>query len=175
MKKALICNTAISLVGSSTLLFLVLIFSGCGKNEASAGMVGTASGAVIGSSVSGKKNKGTGTVLGALIVNYLGRQVGKEADRQEVKEKQEKEHKNEEIRRLAEENGELRKSIEKWCSNCSRRVSVVGANTCPFCGYELILEKFCRRCGASFAPQSSYRYCPYCKSDHGKGVILSYR
>jgi len=151
------------------LLFICLFcFSGCGKHEGTTGVLGTGAGAAVGSSVSSKKNKGMGTLVGALIGNYWGRQVGKAADKEE--EKEVRGQKNE-IRHLRAENRNLKNAIEKWCYHCKEKINLVGANSCPYCGNDLAIEKYCRGCTRNFDPDSKYRYCPSCRG----GVLLSYR
>jgi len=139
--------------------FLV-VFIGCGKHEAETGAVGTATGAIVGAAVSGKKDKGTGATVGAFIGNVIGRAIGRQADIQEG----EKALTRGEIRHLRAKNRRLRrnKRSEKWCFYCSRKVCLTGANSCPYCGHELMIEKYCRGCDSIFNPESSYKYCPYC-------------
>ncbi len=145
---------------------VLLSFFGCGKHEAEAGAAGTAAGAVIGAGVSGKKDKGTGATVGALLGNMIGCAIGRSADRQEARVEQEKELTREEIRHFRAKNCRLRRErqgrSEKWCYYCTRKVCLTGANSCPHCGHGLIIEKYCRRCDSAFAPESSYKYCPYC-------------
>jgi len=143
-----------------SLVFSLFLLSGCGKHETSSGAVGAASGAIVGNAVSGEKNKGTGTILGAVIGNYLGRKIGRQEDRRENEEDAQEKR---EMHALKEENRYLKKSLKKWCDNCNRRISIVGANSCPHCGSQLIKEKFCKKCTTLFNPECSYRYCPYCR------------
>ena len=155
---------------SISLICFLILFSSCGKHEASAGTAGAVSGAIIGEAVSGRESKGTGTVLGAMIGNYIGRKIGREEDKKEQKIK--KIAQKEEIQELKSENNYLRNNLNKWCDSCHKRVSIVGANNCPYCGTRLIKEKFCKMCLTSFSPESNYRFCPYCIREN---VRLSYR
>ncbi len=168
-KNGLINFQICSKILSFFLILFALLFSGCGKHEGAAGTVGTGAGAILGSAVAGRKDKGTGALLGALIGNYVGREVGKSADRHEAQEQREKEYTVEELRRLNAENRNLKKNIEKWCVCCNKKLSLMGANCCPYCGNNLIIEKFCRRCGDKFHPNSNFRYCLNCRG----GVLLS--
>lgn len=149
---------------------LLLFFSSCGKHETSGGTAGTVSGVIVGEALSSKKNKGTGTVLGAMIGNYVGRKIGREEDRRE--QESEKIAQKEEIQELKSENNYLRKNLNKWCDNCHKRISIVGANNCPYCGTHLIKEKFCKSCLTRFNPESDYCFCPYCTKE---SIKLSYR
>ncbi len=129
------------------IVFILLGFSGCGKHESEGGAAGTAAGALVGLAVSGRHSKGVGTAMGALVGNILGREVGKSADREEAREK--KEVVKQEIRCLKAQNKELKRDLarqsEKWCECCCRKVNLSGASICPYCGHDLIIEKFCRR------------------------------
>ncbi len=155
---------------SISLICFLILFSSCGKHEASAGTAGAVSGAIIGEAVSSKESKGTGTVLGAMIGNYIGRKIGREEDRKDTG--VEKVVQKEEIQELKAENRYLKKNLNKWCDNCRKRVSIAGASNCPYCGTRLIKEKFCKICARSFSPESNYHYCPYCSREN---VRLSYR
>lgn len=166
---------------------LIVILSGCGPKETSGGAAGTASGAIVGEAVSGRKNKGTGTLLGAAIGNYIGRKIGRAEDRIDSialrqasadakamadKQGDRAQDDRQEVQELKAENRYLRKNLKKWCDNCQRKVSIAGANNCPYCGTTLIKEKFCKICATTFSPESNYRYCPYCSKEN---VRLSYR
>jgi hypothetical protein len=156
---------------------ILLSFSGCEKHEGEAGAAGTATGAILGMAVSGRdtKSKLLGTAIGALAGNVIGREVGKSADEQEARDEREKAAAREELRKLHAKNQELKKDLqrqsEKWCMRCCRRVCLAGASICPYCGQDLIMEKFCRRCAAVFDADTPYSYCPYCRV----GVHLSCR
>lgn len=152
-------------------MILTLFISGCGKNEHSSSIIGTTSGAFMGASISKKHNRATGALLGGLIGNVIGRTIGQEADAKEeeiIHERCERQHAREkalvqrELEQIRSENKALR---EKWCSICNRQVTLRGANSCPSCGGNLIQERYCRECSATFKPHSGFRYCPYCK--HG--------
>ena len=159
----------------SLILFccIAVLFSGCGKHEGTAGAIGTASGAVIGNAVAGRKDKGTGTLLGALIGNALGREVGRTADKEEEQAKRTANARRAKrmFAELQEENHQLRENLKKWCFSCHKKINILGAQSCPTCGDELGREKFCRSCSTTFTPDSSCRYCPYCRGR----VLLSTR
>lgn len=168
MKKTLLfTGTVYSLCAGFTLLIL----GGCGKNETAGSVVGTGAGALIGASVA--KNSGTGALIGGLIGTVLGGAVGRSADdneREEVEERRERAHARE-LALRERENQVLRHQLTKWCADCNRKATVVGANSCTSCGGNLIHEKFCTRCTTLFSPQEGYKYCPYCKTK----VLLSSR
>jgi len=139
-----------------TLFITSLFLSNCGKHEEEGRVAGTFAGAVVGAAVS--KKKAQGAVIGGLVGNILGGKYGQEKD----EEKRERKVRIER-RRLKQENRELRKKLTtKWCSNCSRKVKIRGAQSCPDCGEKLIQEKLCDRCRTTFSPETGYRYCPYC-------------
>lgn len=157
----------VALGSVTSLLFL----PGCGKNEATGGAMGTATGAVIGASVAGRHNTGMGALVGGLIGNVVGSGIGRAADdedREKEQEQRERVHASREamsqheLARMEEENKRLR---EKWCKACGRHVTLAGAKSCPSCGGELISKRQCPQCNETFNPASGYRYCPYCK-DH---------
>lgn len=156
-------------------LLISLVFSSCGKNESSSGTVGAASGAIVGSSLAGKKSKGTGALLGALVGNYIGRKIGREADKEEELDRNVEErrraHLQREITQVKAENRRLKQSPKKWCMHCSNYVALTGAQRCPDCGTRLIKEKYCNHCLVAFSPEAAYKYCPYCIDR----VYLSYR
>ena len=139
---------------------------GCGKHESSGGTVGAATGAIIGNVISSDKDRETGTFVGALLGNYLGREVGRAADEEETTEKQiyQKSLRNNRIRQLQAENRVLREKTTKWCGNCAKKIRLENAKTCPKCGEELIIEKYCQHCKTIFSPESGYKFCPYCKN-----------
>ncbi len=162
-----------------TIVFIIVssliatLFSGCGKNEGTAGTIGAASGALIGNAVAGKRNKATGTLVGALVGNVFGREVGKAADKEEeqIKQSIRSQRAKRIFTELQEENHILRENLKKWCFTCRKKIHILGAQTCPSCGDELGTKKFCGLCKESFMPDSEYRYCPFCKDK----VKLSYR
>ncbi|MBS1988634.1 glycine zipper 2TM domain-containing protein [Candidatus Dependentiae bacterium] len=153
--------------------FLGSLVSGCGKHEGSAGAVGAGAGALIGNAVAGRNDKGTGTLVGALIGNVFGREVGRAADKEEEQEQRARNAQRAKrmFAELQAENQNLRENLKKWCFSCQKKINILGAQSCPSCGDDLGREKFCRSCATSFTPDSSYRYCPYCR---GK-VLLSSR
>jgi len=136
----------------------LLICTSCGKHEASAGAVGAGAGAVLGAEVSGKNDKGLGALVGAITGNYLGRKIGRIADQQEEQEAQT----NRQLAQMRQEQRKLKKETEKMCPYCRKQVEICGANTCPFCGTGLVVEKYCRRCSRTFEPLSPYQFCPSC-------------
>lgn len=142
---------------------LILGFLGCGKNEGTAGALGAASGAILGSAVTNKKNRAAGAVIGALAGNLLFREVGKAQDQEEEELKEQKEYYKSEVIKAQNENRRLKENMSKWCLGCHRKVTLVGAHSCPHCGDELIVEKYCKFCLSKFSPDSSYKFCPYCK------------
>lgn len=152
---------------------LTLLMSGCGKHESTAGALGAASGAVIGNAVAGKKDKGTGTLVGALFGNILGREVGRTADKEaeELKRTANARRAKQIFYELQEENHRLRENLKKWCFSCQKKIAIIGAQSCPTCGDTLGHEKYCRSCATIFTPDSSYRYCPYCP----RKIVLSCR
>jgi hypothetical protein len=146
---------------------LLALFSGCGRNESAGGTFGAASGALIGTAVAGRHDRVTGAVIGGLVGNLLGREVGKSADKEEEREErlvqeQENMHQKRKMQRLKEENEILRSSFDRWCQDCERRVTLLGAQSCPCCGGNLIRYRYCSECGTKFEVQCGYRYCPYC-------------
>lgn len=143
------------------------LFTGCGKNESACGAFGTASGAAIGATVTGKKDKATGAVIGGLVGNLLGREVGKSSDRKEEHEKRLKKQQEElqqkrKISSLKEENRQLKSTLDKWCADCGKKVTLIGAQNCPKCSGTLIRYRYCRECGNKFEVQTGYKFCPYC-------------
>lgn len=151
MKKIILTNIL--------LIVSILSFTGCGKHESEGGATGLAAGALVGAAVSGKHDKGAGTAIGALIGNTIGRVIGRAEDRVEAKNE-------EELKELRRRNRELHarraRRREKWCSYCVEKINIDRATCCPYCGNDLVVEKYCKRCYSSFAPESSYSYCPYC-------------
>ncbi|MCB9492916.1 MAG: glycine zipper 2TM domain-containing protein [Epsilonproteobacteria bacterium] len=141
-------------------LAALTVLPNCGKHEQEGRLVGAASGAAIGSSVAGKHDKATGTLLGGLIGSIVGGQAGRDAD--ERSQRIQRRLQQQEMATLRHENQELRKSHIKWCCNCGQEVRLIGAQSCPLCGGELIREKYCHLCSTSFGPKSTYRFCPYC-------------
>jgi len=150
-------NKTISFLSLTLMGTLVLAFSGCGKHETAGGTVGAATGVAIGSAVAGRNDKGTGALIGGLIGNYIGRSAGRAEDKEERAE----EHR-EQLDRAHAETRRLEREMAKWCPSCNVQVKLSGAQSCPDCGSHLIHEKYCNRCRTIFAPETRYRYCPYC-------------
>lgn len=159
-----------------THIFLLVLFcytlliTSCGKHESTGGVMGTATGAIIGASVAGKHDKATGAIIGGLLGNVVGTSVGRAADDEEREEDRartnrvharERARHEHEIRRMHQENQKLK---QRWCDCCNREVAISGASTCPTCGGELIQKRICVECRSTFSPTSGYRYCPYCKN-----------
>ncbi len=144
---------------------LIVLMSGCGKNETTGGTIGAASGAVIGEAVAGKKDKATGTLVGALIGGCLGKEIGRAADEEEREEKEVRKRvaTKRHINRLQAENRALKRSVASWCPSCPQKVKILGARRCPDCGDGLIREKYCSGCAQIFSPALGHRYCPYCR------------
>jgi uncharacterized protein YcfJ len=146
---------------------LLLVLAGCGKNETAGGLFGTAAGALVGAAVAGRHNQATGAVIGGLVGNIAGREMGKPADREEEKERrivQQRQtiRQHEKISELESENQLLKKSYDRWCIDCGKQVTILGAQSCPRCGGRLIRYKYCRECGSKFSVDSGYKFCPYC-------------
>ena len=141
----------------------VINIKGCGKHEAAGGASGALIGAAIGHSVSGSKS--SGTVIGGLIGHVIGSKIGESEDENEEEEIKaiHENIRNCEIENLQNENAKLRQTFVRWCSECGRRNSMIGAHSCPECGGVLIRERFCKNCFAVFTPQSGFVYCPYCR------------
>jgi len=146
-------NYILILLCAGSLLFL----TNCGKHEAEGRTIGALAGATIGTTLAGHHNKGDGAVLGALIGGYVGGEYGRAHDEDD----KDQEHESR-VRRLRTENNDLKEQLTKYCSNCSRKVRIQGAQSCPRCGDSLIHEKFCGRCRTKFNPETGYKYCPYC-------------
>lgn len=162
-----------SLFVISTLL--LQLFSGCGKNESAGGTFGAASGALIGTAVAGKHDRVTGAVIGGLVGNLLGREVGKGADKEEEREEraineQKSAHRERKLQQLREENEVLKRTFDRWCQDCGKKVTRLGAQGCTKCGGILIKYRYCRECGTKFEVTSGDRFCQYCP-----GVRLSGR
>jgi hypothetical protein len=140
------------------------MFSGCGKQEATGGTLGAASGALLGAAVTGRHDHGTGALIGGLAGGFVGSTIGRAGDEKEAAEERatvEMGHRQE-VAGLKEENLRLR---EKWCSNCGQHVTLSGAKSCPGCGGELIRERYCPTCSHVFSPSTGYKYCPFCKEN----------
>ncbi len=142
-----------------------ILFTGCSKKDTS--LVGTGVGAAIGAEAAGKNDKILGAAAGAVAGHWVGSKIGEAIEEDKLQERREKE----EVSRLKYENRRLRKAIKKWCPGCREWLKIAGANTCPYCGHSLAVEKYCSRCGRTFNPDSSYRYCSKCFG----GIHLKYR
>ena len=180
---------SLSFFGLTFVLFICSIAGltltcGCGKNESAGTVVGGATGAIIGAAVSGGHNQGTGALIGGLAGSLLGSTAGRAADDEDREEEHavEREHQSRlrahqeachshEIAHIQAENRILKQTIVRWCASCNREINLVGANSCPACGGQLIHERFCKMCATTFSPKSGYRYCPYCRD----GILLSIR
>jgi len=142
----------------NTLFIFSLFLTNCGKHEEEGRVIGTATGAALGAAVAGRHSRGEGAILGGLVGNIIGGEYGRAKD-EEVEDRKIRK----ETRKLKAENRDLRRKLTtKWCSSCSRKVRIRGAQSCPECGGKLIREKFCRTCSRTFSPDTGYRYCPYC-------------
>jgi outer membrane lipoprotein SlyB len=148
---------------------IAVLFSGCGKNETAGGTFGAATGALVGTAVAGRHDKATGAVIGGLVGNLFGREVGKSADKEEAAEKRFTQQRK--LAQLKEENELLKRSYDRWCQDCGKKVTLFGAQSCPKCGGCLIRHKYCQECGTKFEAQCGYRFCPYCPRSrlHGRG------
>ena len=169
---------AFSAVLSALTIFIMLITSGCGKNEAGGTMVGGATGAVLGAAVAGRS--GQGAVVGGLAGALLGSAIGRGADRDDEREDREMAERVQ-ARRLAatkqqleqaeHENRHLRQATTKWCVKCRKQSSITDARSCAYCGGDLAAELLCRSCTRVYSPQTGYVYCPSCRG----GVVLTPR
>lgn len=146
-----------------TLLIGTLLLSGCGRNEATGGVLGAGTGAALGA-IAGGRHAGVGAAIGALGGYVLGSSVGRSADddeQVEIQERKERMHLQRQAA-LERENERLRESTRKYCNNCNKQSMLKNANSCSHCGGKLIYERICPKCAEKFEPQSGYRYCPYC-------------
>ncbi len=168
MNKTHRANTPLILLGAT--LLIAILAPGCGKNESTGSLFGTATGAALGAAVTNSKNRVVGAALGGLVGNLVGGSIGRAADEEEADEQREHMARiqarreaatQHEINRIRAENEQLK---NRWCCRCNRQVTLTGANSCPTCGGELIRERYCRECSTVFSPNSGYRYCPYCKN-----------
>ncbi len=151
----------------------LLLTAGCGRHETTGSVVGTGSGAIIGTMLGGSKHAGTGAALGALGGYIIGNSIGKSADDDEMAEERERTQRIH-MRRQAElqaENEKLRQAARRWCEKCNRESFIKNANSCASCGGKLIFERICNKCSTRFEPASGHKYCPYCPA----GTALSAR
>ncbi len=150
----------------------LLILSGCGRQEGAAGTVGTVSGALIGASVAGRHNTAAGAVIGGLAGHLVGSSIGRAADEQEadeVAEMRERAHArhiasaNTRAQEIEAENRALRQASARWCADCRRQSTLIGAHSCTVCGGDLITDLMCSKCTRTYSPTSGYSCCPYCR------------
>jgi len=138
-----------------------MFLPGCGRQQSAGGTFGAATGALIGSAVTGHHDHAAGAVIGGLVGALAGSAVGQAADEEEAEQHNalvDMQHRQR-VAELQEENRRLR---DKWCVCCGNHVTLEGAKSCPQCGGRLIREKHCRTCSTQFSPRTGYRYCPYC-------------
>lgn len=143
----------------------LILLTGCSKEETA--LVGTGVGAAIGAEAAGKNDKVLGAVVGSGVGYLVGKTVGEAIEEDKAQQRKEKK----EVRKLKEENKYLREAVKKWCPGCRGWVEIVGANSCPYCGCGLAVEKYCSGCGRTFPPHSFYQYCHKCVG----GKKLKYR
>lgn len=132
-------------------LSLIIIFTGCGKNELKTSKI---------SSISKNEAKPLKKTNKNTHVKELPHDIF--CPKEDIKEDRKK-HK-----KLLEKESYIPTIQEKWCARCCYRVNIPGAMSCPNCGNDLISKKFCRGCNASFNPCVGFRYCPYCRG----GILL---
>lgn len=157
----------------------MFFFAGCQKEGVGGSLIGGAAGAGIGAAVAG--NTGEGALIGGLAGAALGGLIGEDIGDERVEKENEQERellarqaardRAEAQHKIARMEAENRKLLERWCSKCNRKVTLQGAHSCPSCGGELIRERYCRECLATFSPETGVHYCPYCKG----GQILKER
>lgn len=156
---------------SCSLLMGLLLISGCGRQEGAGSTVGTVSGALIGASVAGKRDTAAGAVIGGLVGHVIGASMGRAADEQEAEELAEMRARaharhlaslNVRAQEIEAENRALKKANTKWCADCRRQSTLVGAQSCCICGGELITKLVCHECSRTYCPTSGYSCCPYC-------------
>ncbi|MBM3893574.1 hypothetical protein FJ365_04210 [Candidatus Dependentiae bacterium] len=156
---------------AGSLLGLVF-FSGCGRQEHAGGTVGTVSGALIGASVAGRNNSATGALIGGLAGHLVGSSIGRAADQEEadeqveMRERAHARHLAAAQRRAEEieaENRAFKEANTRWCADCRRQSTLIGAYSCVVCGGNLITELMCKACTRIYSPTSGYSCCPYCR------------
>ena len=147
---------------------MLLVSSGCGKNESAGGLFGGAGGAAVGAVIAGPNNAGLGAVIGGLAGYAVGSGVGRAADDEDTKEEmdaRERSHQRD-VTRLEREKDRIRQEQvrlnTKWCSDCGKRETDVRAKRCGPCGGSLCHEKYCPRCGERYEGSTSKKYCAYC-------------
>ena len=169
---------AFSAVLSALTIFIMLITSGCGKNETTGTAMGGLSGAALGAAVAG--HSAQGAAIGGLAGALIGSSIGRGADRSEEREEREMSDRAQ-ARRLAatrqqleqaeHENRSLRQATTKWCVKCRKQSSITDARSCAYCGGDLAAELLCKSCTRVYSPQTGYAYCPSCRG----GVVLTPR
>ena len=172
-------NIAYTALLSLSGIALLLVTAGCGKDETTGGVFGTASGALVGAAVA-PRNPLAGAAIGGLIGNVVGTSVGRSSDRSHDNRQREMEERVH-ARRLAATQRELseaesearalRQANTRWCMKCRAKSTIIGAHSCAHCGGNLISELMCRSCSRTFSPDCRYQCCPYCVG----GVALSGR
>ena len=148
---------------------LIVLFSGCGEKQA----IGTGTGALIGSAVSGKKSKGAGMLLGALAGNIIGSAIDESENKEKDRKRSIQQRKNARYRakidNLEDENEYLRKHATRQCPEC--RTKFVGAVTCTECGTKttrIYTKKRCFRCNKVYSKNANY--CAFCPKTRLKPV-----
>lgn len=158
----------------------LLLLSGCGRQEHAGGTVGTVSGAIIGASVAGRNNGAAGALIGGLAGHLVGSSIGRAADQEEadeqveMRERAHARHLASVSRRADEieaENRAIRQANTRWCGDCRRQSTLIGAHSCVVCGGDLITELMCKECTRVYSPTSGYSCCPYCRG----GIRLTAR
>lgn len=140
---------------------MLLISSGCGKNEAGGGLLGAGGGALIGHALGGNA---TGAAIGGLAGYVVGSSVGRAADDEETAQEtraRERAHRQE-VSQLQQEKVRMAQAQAKWCADCGRQEMNVHAKRCGECGGSLCHEKYCPRCGERYKPTMKNKYCSYC-------------
>ena len=156
---------------------LLLITSGCGKDETGGGLFGGGAGALIGAAVA-PRNPLAGAAVGALVGGAVGSSAGRSSDRhRESREREQDERMH--ARRLAASQRELaqaeaesralRQASTRWCLQCRHKSVILGARSCSQCGGQLIEELMCKSCNRTYPPEANYRHCPYCPG--GMGLV----
>ncbi len=164
-------DKTIIILGAVSIMGLILL-SGCGRQEHAGGTVGTVSGALIGASIAGRNNGATGALIGGLAGHLVGSSIGRAADQNEADEQAEMReraharHLAAAQRRAEEieaENRAFKAANTRWCADCRRQSTLIGAYSCVVCGGNLITELICKACSRIYNPTSGYSCCPYCR------------
>lgn len=143
---------------------ILLVSSGCGKNEATGGALGAGGGALAGALIAGPNNAGVGAAIGGLAGWALGSSAGRVSDDEETADQiraRERAHRQE-VNQLQQEKARIAQAQAKWCSECGRQEMDVRAKRCGPCGGSLCHEKYCPRCGERYKPTIKNKYCNYC-------------